>query len=459
MSNDPNVYGNLASALAETMAMEEAERAYESAMRCPTRSPVIESNYVYFLNDTSHHTPQEIFQAHLRWADFHAGRRAASAIDEHPNKPDPSRKLRIGYVSADFRMHSVAYFIEPILARHNHEQFEVICFADELKSDEVTGRLQAYADRWHRITGWDHDRVIRLVREEQIDILIDLGGHTGPNRLLVFASKPAPVQITYLGYPATTGLSTIDYRITDAVADPPGMTERFFAETLLRLPDCFLCYCMPASAAPVVASAPPASKNKRITFGSFNNIVKVSPRVLGLWARILQDVSNSRLVLKARGLDDPPTRQAILDRLKKFGVAVDRVDLWARHATLAEHLASYGQIDIALDTYPYHGTTTTCEALIMGVPVISLAGETHVSRVGASLLTTVGHPELIAETDQQYIAKAVELAADLPRLSELRQKLRRDVLASPLADEERFVLNLEAAYRDVWSKWCNTKRR
>jgi len=274
------------------------------------------------------------------------------------------------------------------------------------------------------------------------------------NRMLVFARKPAPVQVTYLGYPNTTGQTAIDWRITDAIADPVGTTERFHTEQLLRLPRTFLCY-RPYPDAPPVGDLPADRNGGRITFASFNNLSKITRRVIEGWARVLSAVPNSRLLIKAAGVEGSP-RQRLIDDFARHGISEDRLELVGRIADLAEHFGKYNDVDIALDTFPYCGTTTTCEAMWMGVPAVTLIGQTHMSRVGLSLLTQVGLTDLAAADLDRYVTIAAALAGDLPRLRELRRGFRDRMRASPLLDGAGVTRELEAAYREIWRNWVKS---
>jgi predicted O-linked N-acetylglucosamine transferase (SPINDLY family) len=287
---------------------------------------------------------------------------------------------------------------------------------------------------------------------DQIDILVDLAGHSSGNRLSLFARRVAPVQVNWIGYPNTTGLNEMDYRITDPKADPPGMTEKLHSEELVRLPDSFLCY-RPGSDFPP-ENPLPMFVNRFVTFGSFSNFIKVTPDLLDMWARILGAVPNSRLFFRARGMTDARFQQDILPIFERHGVNSERITILGHARSVIDNLRDYHNLDIALDTFPYHGTTTTCESLYMGVPVITLAGRSHVSRVGVSLLQSVGIPDLIAETADDYVSAAIALANDLRRLLDLRKSLRGMVLASPLTDNITFTRHLEAAYRLMWQRWC-----
>jgi predicted O-linked N-acetylglucosamine transferase (SPINDLY family) len=290
------------------------------------------------------------------------------------------------------------------------------------------------------------------VCKDGIDILVDLAGHTAENRLLVFARKPAPVQITWLGYPNTTGMPVMDYRLTDEIADPPGEAGHYHSETLIRLPDGFLCYSPPDDAPEV--SGLPARQSVRITFGSFNNLPKINEAVIALWSRLLLQVPQSDLLLKSKQFADAHVRQRFLDLFTSHGIAAERITLQPRVPSTAGHLALYDRVDIGLDPFPYNGTTTTCEALWMGVPVITLRGDRHAGRVGASLLTRVGLKELIAESEAHYIEIGKKLARDLDGLEELRTDLRARMQASTLCDGQSFARMMENTFRLFWKTWC-----
>jgi predicted O-linked N-acetylglucosamine transferase (SPINDLY family) len=391
--------------------------------------------------------PATVYEEHLRWSRVHADP-LRSFIQPHGNDRTPDRRLRIGYVSPDFREHPVGHFLLPLLAQHDRGHFEIYCYAQVPAPDGLTRQLQAHADRWQSLIGLSDAQAADLVRHHQIDILIDVAGHTSQNRLLLFAHKPAPVQVTFLGYPNTTGLATMDYRLTDAHADPPGLTERWHAEQLWRIPQCAWCY-QPAASPPVGPR-----REGPITFGCFNYFAKVTEPKLQLWARILHLVPESRLLLKTWALSSENAQQRVRQVLGEAGIGEERLELRGYEPVHGDHLALYQRLDVALDTYPYHGTTTTCEALWMGVPVVTMAGQTHASRVGVSLLYNSGLSELVATTPEEYIRLAAELAGDPPRLSQLRSTLRQRMEGSPLMDAPRFACDIEAAYRTMWRCWC-----
>ncbi len=366
------------------------------------------------------------------------------------NSAEPDRRLRIGYVSADFREHSVAHFLDNVLAAHDRSAIDVLCYSNTQSEDDTTARLKRVADGWRSIVALDDDAAAAAIRADGIDVLVDLSGHTEGERLAVFARKPAPVQCTWLGYYATTGLPEIDYIIADRFVIPEGH-EGFYSEKPYRLPDSYLCFSPPDL--PTAVDTLPASRNGFVTFGSCNNVLKINGRVVELWSRLLQAVPAARLVLRTGFLTVAAVREEITRQFAAAGVAAERLDLRAG-ADRAGLLATYNDIDIALDPFPYGGGTTTAEALWMGVPVVSLRCDRFSGRVGESILTTVGLPALVADDAAAYLATASSLAADLTRLADLRAGLRATVVGSPLCDRDRFARHLESAYRAMWRRWC-----
>jgi predicted O-linked N-acetylglucosamine transferase (SPINDLY family) len=321
----------------------------------------------------------------------------------------------------------------------------------------MTRRLQAEADHWHSISGKSDLEVVELIRGDKIDILVDLGGHTGESRLLVFAYKPSPVQVAWLGYPNTTGLRTMDYRLTDAIADPPGEADSFHSEKLIRLEYGFLCY--QADEYAPETDSPPCLERGHVTFGSFNNLAKLNPEVIKVWAEILRGQPRSRLMLKAQALTDEGNRKRFLRMFAEHGIAADRLDLHGWMPVQKDHLELYREIDIGLDPFPYNGTTTTCEALWMGVPVVAILGDRHAARVGASIMHQVGIEELVAKSTEEYVGLAVGLANDLDRLTVYRNSLRERMRQSKLMDQKLFTTVLEKAYKQIWSQWCQEQRK
>jgi predicted O-linked N-acetylglucosamine transferase (SPINDLY family) len=386
---------------------------------------------------------------------------------------DPERKLRIGYVSQDFRNHAVNYFLEFLPKLHDRKQFEVFAYSSAVAEDQITARLKLTFDHWRDIKPLKDDAAADIIEADQIDILIDVAGHTGYNRLLVFARKPAPIQVTWLGFPATTGMKAMDYRFTDAFAEPEGMTEHLNTETLWRLPEIFCCY-GPHESNPAVIDHPPFEDNGYITFGCFNNYTKITDPVLEAWAKIMARTPDSRLLLEIADLEGPQIlqenegkavlpllyadterqkfRQKVMDRLHRLDMPLERVLLEPRKKS--NQFVLYNKIDIALDPFPCAGGTTSMDTLWMGVPFVTLAGKHFASRMGITFLKNVSLPELIAQNTDEYIQIASDLANDRNRLRALRHNLRDKVVASPLMDQARFTRNIEAAYRDMWRKWC-----
>jgi predicted O-linked N-acetylglucosamine transferase (SPINDLY family) len=387
-----------------------------------------------------------LFREQTAWG--RALERDQPARPEYPSVSLAERRLRVGYCSPDFRNHSVAFFFEPLLGAHDCDRFETFCYSQTEHPDAITQRLRALADHWRDTCGMDSDVLYDRIRADGIDILVDLAGLTHGNRLEVFARRPAPVQINYLGYASTTGLSSMQYRLTDAWADPPGETDRYHTERLVRLPHGFLCYRPPADA-PAITPLP-ALENGYITFGSFNNLAKVTPAVVGLWSRLLRAVPGSRLLCKAQRLSDRSIRRRYMALFEAHGIALENVELLGQVESFAAHLGLYGRVDIGLDTFPYNGTTTTCEALWMGVPVVVLQGDRHLARVGASLLQQVGLQEYIARDREEYLGMVIDLARDPARLAALRYALRDRVGRSLLCDPVAFARDVEAAYLDCW---------
>jgi protein O-GlcNAc transferase len=430
--------------------VDESINALRQALRLEPDLRLARSALVYALNYPSDVEPELKLEEARCWGDMHAADALARRM--HDNSPEPNRRLRVGYVSPDFRDHSVAFFLEPLLDQHQSATIETYCYANVERPDARTTLLQKAAHQWRDISRQTDTQVAHQVVADEIDILVDLAGHTLGGRLGVFALKPAPVQVSYLGYPATTGVAAIDYRFTDNAADPAGVTDQYHVETLVRLSHGFLCYTPPEDAPPVAAS--PVSDKGYVTFGSFNHLCKLSTNTLAVWAAILNRVPNSRLLLKYKALNDPTTRNRLLERFRKHDVATDRIELLDFVPSRTGHLGTYNQVDIALDTFPYNGTTTTCEALWMGVPVVTLAGREHAGRVGVSLLQQVGLDSFVARTEQDYTDIAVTTAGNLQSLAELRQKLRSSMAASRLCDRDGFARAVEDAYRASWKKWC-----
>jgi predicted O-linked N-acetylglucosamine transferase (SPINDLY family) len=443
-------WNNLGETLKEMGRIEEAIGVFQKGLEAHPTHALMHSNLLLALHYTPAVPPETIFKAHAVWAQRHADP-LLPAGKRHANPRDPERRLRVGYVSPDFCAHSVAFFAEPLIREHDRERFEVFCYHAATRSDMVTERLKGLADGWRSLVGVEDAQAAALIERDGIDILVDLTGHTANNRLTLFARKPAPVQATWLGYPDTTGMRAIDWRFSDAIAEPPGEADRLSAERIVRLPHGFHSYRPPLDIAP--PAEPPFRANGHVTFGSFNNTSKVTGEVVRVWSEILKRVPNSRLIVKSAQMGDEETRRRYLNTFVKFGIDAGRIELLARIDAADGHLRAYDRLDIGLDPFPYNGTTTTCEALWMGVPVVTVAGANHVARVGASLLTHCGLSELVASDEAGYIAAAVALAGDPDRMTTLRRTMRDRLNAAPLTDYEGFARSVEAAYRAMWRDW------
>ena len=439
---------NLGNTLKKFNRFKEADASYRQAIVLDPNYNHAYNNKNICLNYSSLWSPLFIFQQHLEFEKQFGGLEVRTTLSL-PVKKQPGDKLRIGYISGDFNKHSVAYFFEPLLQHHNANAVETFCYYNYHVIDAATKRLMSFSNYWHSIFGVSDTDVVNLIKNDNIDILVDLSGHTDKNRLLVFAQKPAPIQVTWLGYPNTTGLSAIDYRLTDIIADPIGEADDLHSETLLRLPNGFQCY---KGDQTVIADVNlPQKSNGYITFGSFNNLSKVTPEVIKAWSKILHAVPISRLILKNSQLNHG--KKQLLELFKQEGIAEDQIKLYGTLASMEEHLKLYSAIDIGLDPFPFNGATTTCEALWMGVPVITLLGDRHVGRVGASILTNVGLTDFIAQDIDDYVELAIKMASNIEYLQDIRQGLRKKMESSPLCNGKSFACDIENAYQDMWSKY------
>lgn len=452
---DAQAHAGLAGLYKDEGRIEESLSHGHKAVELDPGNAEIHGNLVMDMHYSERITPSELFAAHQSWGLAHA-----TELDNPVFKTasaDPDRPLRIGYVSPDFREHSVAYFASPIVTHHDRTQHTVFCYSNLApeRADSMTEHLREHADVWRDIASLSDKNAVELIGADGIDVLVDLAGHTANNRLGIFALRAAPIQITWIGYPGTTGVPAMDYRLTDAIADPAPDSDRFCTEQLVRIPEGFLCYSPPDAPDPGPA---PQEHNGFVTFGSFNNLAKVNDLLLVTWAAILKAIPNSRLVLKSIALADDAVRVRMHARLSALGVDAARIDLIPWQPTSASHLGHYRLIDVALDTYPYNGTTTTCEALWMGVPVISWRGQTHASRVGASLLGQIGLTDFVADAANQYIQLATSLALDADRLSELRKTLRDRLRHSTIMDSRAFCRRLEQTYRTAWRRWLRDQQ-
>jgi protein O-GlcNAc transferase len=429
--------------------LDAAIAAFWRALELNPRFDAAHSALIYTQLFHERYSPAEIFAAHRQWDEAHTARWMPQP-PVHLNSRVPNRRLRIGYISAYFRDHAINFFIEPILRAHDQSQFEIFCYSDVANPDAVTDQLQSFGHHWQNIHGLSDQRVCETVQSDAIDILIDPVGHLGSNRLFVFARKPAPVQVTMIGYQATTGLTAMDYRITDAWSDPPGETYQFHTEKLIHLPDAFFCWQAPLEAPPV--APPPSIAKAYVTFGSFNNFCKIRPITLQTWAALLNAVPDSRLHFLTP--NSTHLRGKVERAFQSQGIEASRLHFLST-LPRAEYLAQYHEVDIALDSFPFNGHTTVCDALWMGVPVVMLAGADYRTRYGGSVLRNLGLDKYIAEWVDEYIAIAARLAPDAQQRAELRRSLRTKLQTSVLMDANRYTRNLETQFRDMWQRWCS----
>jgi predicted O-linked N-acetylglucosamine transferase (SPINDLY family) len=443
----PEALGGLANVYKDLGRHDDALACYRRSIALNPRQPTTYSNLLFCLHYVPDLTPEDIFRAHLGWA-THNAPPPSPLTGAYPNDRDPERRLRVGYVSADFRGHVMGYYTELVLECHDRQRFEVFCYADVARPDDTSRRLEGLAAHWRNIHRVPDDEVESQIRQDRIDLLLDLGCHTGGNRLPLVARKPAPVLASHFGYMETSGLSAIDYRITDAVCDPPGMTERYHTEQLVRLPEILWCYRANTS---LEVNDLPAASAGHVTLGYFNNFPKITAPAIAAWSRILQRLPGAQLIVLA-GVS-PQADRRLLDAFASHGIGPERITLVGKQPR-PDYFRLFHRVDISLDSFPYTGCNTTCDSLWMGVPVVTLAGRTCMARQGASPLAHLGLRELIADTVEGYVETTVRLAEDLPRLAELRATLRQRMSRSTLANPQQFTRQLEEAYRWMWRQWC-----
>lgn len=448
-------HNNLGNALKDQGNLEDALGAYRAALKLNPSLAEAHSNLLYCMLYQPGYDRAVVFAEYRKWNAQHAAPLAPKA-HRHRNLPSPEKRLRLGFVSRDFHRHPVGYLTLSALEALDKNAFELTCYADVLHGDELTERFKQAAHTWRSIAGLQHDDVAARIRDDGVDILVDMSGHGAGSRLLVFARKPAPVQVKWVGGQIdTTGLDAIDYFISDRIASPAG-DDAWYSEEITRLPDGYVCYA-PPDYAPAPAPLPALSQG-HITFGCFNNLSKLNHQVIALWCRLLARVAGSRLVLKTRQLNDTAVAARYRAMFERNGIAPDRLDL-SGESPHGELLAAYNDIDIALDPLPYSGGLTTCEALWMGVPVVTLPGVAFAHRHAASHLHAAGLDDWVAETAEQNLDIAVRHCGDLETLALLRAGLRHRVSQSPLCDAPRFAGHLEAAFRTMWRRWCEAKDR
>ncbi len=453
--DDTSAYNNLANSFTKLGDVKEATRYFKMVLDVDPKANRAHSNLMLNLLYDSELDFDTLYKEHRHWEELQT--KDIEALPTKITDFSPDRPLRIGYLSGDYNMHPVSYYIGNILANHDKSKFQPICFANQQKHDKVTESIQRMATEYYNVHTMSYPELANFVQEKQIDILMDLSGHTKDNRMPLFAYKPAPIQVSYLGYAYTSGMEAIDYRFTDAMIDPPPEAQKYYTEKLIYLPHGCHCYTAPTGCPD--ANYLPARKNNFISFSIFHNPCKVNKNMMQIWARLLEAVPDSKLFMKNIILRDPQVKAIVTEQFKETGVPEDRLVLYNYDTTYFEHLSRFHHIDIALDTSPYNGTTTTCESLWMGVPVITLCGDKPQSRVSASIINRIGLGDLIAYSADEYIEKAKALANDLDKLESIRLNLRANMQNSTLMNGALMAEAIETAYREMWIKYCEQQTR
>ena len=437
------VYKNIGIALESMGQFDDAAINYKKALASNPPVTSAHTSNLFCSNYNTNLDEQTIFQLHADW-----GKTAIQPVTDNPGFDYQHDRIRVGYISPDFRAHPVSFFVESIFKHHDKTRFEIFVYHDHLLSDKVTRSLKNDVERWRDVVMLTDEELVNQICKDEIEILVDLAGHTASSRLPMFAQRVAPVQINYLGYPNTTGLTTMDYRITDEQADPIGLTEKFHTEKLCRLENGFLCYNPPAESPEI--QEPPSASTGTITFGCFNNAKKINASVINAWSSILGAVPNSKILLKSQHYKDKQVRDNFLSMFNKNQVDTDRIIFNSWSDSFFSHLDLYNQVDVGLDPFPYNGTTTTCEALWMGVPVIARKGNVHRSRVGFSILSQLQLAEVLCCSDTEtYVSTAITLAKNTQKLTNYRKTLRRTMSESTLTDGAKFTNNLEKLYASL----------
>jgi len=453
--NNACIHTNLSQAYRLIGCMDEAVSHIKKVITLEPESTVAQSNLLLYLNYCPNVSSDELFDYHQQWGKGFAIKPKKQL--QFSNYPDPDRPIRIAYISPDFRGHPVGYFIEPALVQYDAKQFEIYCYAHVANPDQTTQVIQNHVDTFYQIHTMDDLHLANQIRTDGIDILIDLAGHTANSRIRVMAYQAAPIQVTYLGYPTTSGLKHIDYRLTDAAIDPKGISDSWYTEQLIHLDSCFFCLSPLGDSVPI--SRLPALHNKMFCFGAFHNTSKVSDTIIKLWSKVLAQIPESQILLQAAAYDDPDIVRYFQSCFEKYGIKRHRVQCMGT-LPFEQYLKLHHQIDIMLDTQPWTGHTTSCHALWMGIPVLTLAGKRHASRIGQRLMLALNLPEWVAKDHQDFVKKAVQFAMDRNGLDILRQNMRTRILESGISDRKQYVHSLEQVFRQLWLEWCknNGKR-
>jgi protein O-GlcNAc transferase len=432
--------------------LDDAVASYHKALAIKPDYADAHSNFIFLYSYILDHPIIDLRDEASRYDKLVSAK--ARPISNHPNIKNPDRRLRIGMVSGDFKQHAVGHFLTGVLSEINTEHVELFAYSTSSMEDDLTVKIKTCVYKFQKVVGISDEQLSKDIMEDGIDILIDLSGHTGRNRLPLFAWKPAPIQVTWLGYGGTTGIEAMDYVLCDSLVLPPS-DEAHFIEKPWRLPDIWVCFSPPKF--DIEVGTLPALANSHITFGSFNNLTKISDKAVECWARILKAVPDSRLLLKNNQLNDTSIQEATRTRFEAHGINPLRIILKSHVIDKKEHFLTYQEMDISLDTFPYSGGTTTIEAIWMGTPVVTLKGDRFISHLGESILHNVELADWIADTTDDYVEKAVASASDLEKLSYLRESLRDQLIISPVCDATRFAGNLEDAFRGMWKEWCSKK--
>jgi protein O-GlcNAc transferase len=443
-----DAYLSLGIALEQMGQVDQAMASYRKAVELNPNLTQAHSNLLFMRTHDEHADPKVVFAEHRAFGE----RLEASLRDAwrpHTNVPDPERRLKVGFVSGDYRKHAAASFIEPLWKHLDKGEIELFAYSNYPREDKVTARLKTYADRWSKVLGLSDDALAEHIRADGIDILVDLSGHTAYNRLAVFARKPAPLQISWLGYPGTSGLSAIDYRPMSRFAAPQGKLDALFTEKLLYLPSAAAPF-QPDASAPEVNELP-ALERGYLTFGSFNRPSKLGDRVVTLWSRVLSALPNSRMLIGS--VDEAELRASLIERFSRHGISPDRLDFHPRRP-MAEYLALHHEVDVILDTFPYSGGTTSNHAVWMGVPILTLAGDRLSQRQGANLMARLGLHDWVVENEDDYVQRAVRAARELASLADLRAGLRTIRLENPHSQPDLLARCFASAFRAVWRRWC-----
>lgn len=455
MPGNTGIRTMLGSALIANNRVDEGLEVIRKAVEKTPQDAQMFSNYLFNMHYKQNYDCEEIFNEHKKWAKCHADN--VPQISNHTNDPNPERKLRIGYISPDFEVHPVGFLIRPIMEFHNRDNVEVFAYGNVPLDDAITRQIRNASDHYLGIYGYSKQKIVDTIINDKIDILIDLAGHTGENCLEVLACKPAPVQAAYLGYFDTTGMDQVDYFLTDSHMSTPE-SQKYHTEELMCFPQSCFCYNLPETSLRFDIVECPALKNGYVTFGMYSNSAKINTATLRLWANIMSNLPTSRLEMIIDDGDNEAIKNIYLGQFEAEGVSPERINLRSK-SNYGDYLKAYNNVDIIFDTYPYCGGATTCDAFWMGVPVISLVGEHHFSRVGLSLLSAVGLDYFACKDEDEYVAKATVLASKPDALNKIRVQLRQRMMASDICNPQKQAKNMEDAYRKMWHKWCLEKQK